>query len=877
MRFRTVAAFLWMPQLRMSAQPLADLWPLFVHMVACSFASCGLIDPYHPALTQHGQGVKLRALFAEALVNAGRSTAKPRAYAVLAAVFLMFLMVIGAAVNVSLMFVGSTPAMAQLFAHPLGDSSVDGYQRAADSFDMAVPPTGTAQGDYAIMLLDKVMRAGAAGKGVPLQNALRDVMVVYNSAMLIIASVIVFWLILSIVVDTARTGTVGGQRHNMVWAPIRIVFALGLLIPLGSAGFSSGQFMVMKLAEWGSNLGTNAWVAYVGGIVEGEQLVADYVPESATAYVKDLARIMVCSAAMNGQYIASGTDERMISIQRPTEMPNTYVREWRAPNGDSCGSMTLEHGLAYSEIATGSDGVSMAIQQFKTQMRAKYVATLLSAEPEVRKFACDFVATQAPYQVNERSMSDLAATPECMGKKNALLINPYDIKVDRLRDIVATVGAQIATDYNSGIAGLRNGKTGAALTDEMKMRGWAGMGAWYHRISQLNAAAAALTEAPVTVSGGNLYGMSSFHAADHARSVIKDFDGWWGASTLTAPAATIDPKSGKPSTTALQPATKQTGSEAILAGIMNAEPRNALNALVDATGITTTWVASLAAITGGANEKDVYPLAMLAWVGDNLAFTGVAINGIMLGLHAFMSLGSVQVFGVGINLTPLSNSYAFEVIPKIGMALIIAGMMLKFYIPLIPFVRVIFAVLTWIISVFEAVMLVPVAALAHLTTEGEGLAGQAKTAWILWLNILLRPVLTVIGFVGALLIFNAWVAFFSDNFLHSLAVGLPTKGFMGLLTCLSLAVVYVFVMYTAANTVFKLLDLIPNALMRWMGGQADTSFDNDNDRGVMLAAANLVTRAGGARAPKQPSDKKPPAEGAGLTSAASKKGGNDAT
>lgn len=869
MRTRSVLAFLFLPQFRMSTQPIAELWPLFVHMVASAFASVGLIPSHHAAIVQHGQGVRLRDILSAALIGAASSKTKPRAYAVLAAVFLMIFMVFGTAINVALLFIGSTPAAAQLFAHPMGDSSVDGYKRAADSFDMAMPPAGTAQGDYAIALLDKVLRAGAAGKGMPLQNALREVMVVYNSAMLVIASVIVFWLVLSIVVDTAKTGFVGGQRHNMVWAPMRIVFALALLIPLGSTGFSSGQFMVMKLAEWGSNLGTNAWVAYVDGVVQGEQLVADYVPESATAYVKDLARIMVCSAAMNGQYVIGGTSERMLSVQRPTDMPNTYVREWIAPNGDSCGSMTLEHGLSYSEKATGSDGVSMAIQQFKTRMRAQYVSALLAAEPEIRKFACEYVSTQAPYQLSEQAMGNLAETPECMGKRNKLLVGSYEIKAAQLQGIVEKIGQQVAADYNAGIADLRNGRTGAALTDEMRSRGWAGMGAWYHRISQLNAAAAALTEPPVTVSGGNLYGISSFAAADHARDVVKGFDVWWGTSTLTQPPATVNPKTGRPETTALQPATKQSGSQAVLAGIMNAEPKNAMNALVDATGITTTWVASLAAITGGSGEQDVYPLAMLAWIGDNLAFTGLTINGVMLGLHAFMSLGSIQVFGSGIDLTPLSNSYIFELVPKIGVAFIVAGMMLKFYIPLIPFVRVIFAVLTWLISVFEAVMLVPVAALAHLNTEGEGLAGQARTAWILWLNILLRPVLTVIGFIGALLIFNAWVSFFSDNFLHSLAVGLPTKGLLGLLTCLALALVYVFIMYTAANTVFKLLDLIPNALMRWIGGQADHSFDNDGDRTVLLAAANLISPPSARRGAKQPKDKPDtPTEGAGF-----KKGG----
>src|SRR5690606_7169678 len=114
------------------------------------------------------------------------------------------------------------------------------------------------------------------------------------TGILVVASVMLFWCILSVVVDTAKTGTIGGGRHNMVWAPIRIVFALGLLIPLGSTGYSSGQFMVMKLAEWGSNFGTNAWIAYARGVVSSENLVAHNGAYSPTDVVVAATRMWVC-------------------------------------------------------------------------------------------------------------------------------------------------------------------------------------------------------------------------------------------------------------------------------------------------------------------------------------------------------------------------------------------------------------------------------------------------------------------------------------------------------------------------------------------------------------------------------------------------------
>jgi conjugal transfer/type IV secretion protein DotA/TraY len=199
----------------------------------------------------------------------------------------------------------------------------------------------------------------------------------------------------------------------------------------------------------------------------------------------------------------------------------------------------------------------------------------------------------------------------------------------------------------------------------------------------------------------------------------------------------------------------------------------------------------------------------------------------------------------------LNNNIVFTLLSKLGYLMMAGGLLLKFYIPIIPFVRTAMAVLTWIISVFEAVVLVPVAALAHLSTTGEGLAGNAGHVWKLWLNILLRPVMTVIGFVGAMLVYNAFISYLHDSFIEAAAAGMPTQGFLGLFSGVALAMIYVFVMYSVANSVFKMLDLIPDALMRWIGGPApDRSFDSMDDKAVILGVTNMISGLPGGQAPK---------------------------
>src|SRR5690606_10233421 len=174
-----------------------------------------------------------------------------------------------------------------------------------------------------------------------------------------------------------------------------------------------------------------------------------------------------------------------------------------------------------------------------------------------------------------------------------------------------------------------------------------------------------------------------------------------------------------------------------------------------------------------------------------------------------------------------STSTLGTLIGMMAKGMFMGGVMIGVYLPILPLIRVAFAVLTWIISVFEAVVMVPIAALGHLSSEGEGIAGSsgARNAWILWLNVLMRPMLVVLGFVGAMLIFNAFALYFHVAFANGIELARNSLGGLSWITSVfTYSVVYVMTLYTACNTTFKLLDVIPDAMMRWMGGSPDKSF-----------------------------------------------------
>lgn len=860
---RSVAAFLWMPQFRLSFQHMSHLAPVFVRTLASIFAAAGLIAPNHPALLYGSPEVDGRRASFSALIGdvwfalrTQRSTVSQWGV-FLSVAFLLAMTFMACLTTIATVAFGiGGTAQAQLFSHPLpGDSSVDGHV-AYPPFDLKVPEIGTPQGDYGIMMLDKVVRAGAFGKGIPIQNALRDLMLTYNSAVLVVASVILFWIIINIVVDTAKTGQVGGGRHNMVWAPIRIVFALALLVPMGSAGFSSGQYMVMKIAEWGSNLGTNAWKDYVEGTLSASNIVADQGSASASELIKNYERIWVCQVSYNaGNQIANSTERmrRQESIGDALDGKSEY--NFVDDSNRSCGKLSYEDpNFGMNALRTGlraawigqMDPISVKLDTFKREMRQVYVDALITTfEPAIKKEACRFASTSVHFHHPE-NLAALQAQPECAGITLNANLTPDTIGYSEFVKINRDFGRQIEAELQTRISTLRNAFQDRSMMEMMTDRGWAGMGAWYHRISQINAVTASLTTPPVTVSANDFGPKLDSNVITNTMEILTSFDNWWVAYPISAgSAAQINPTTGAPAADSVD-SSSASDSSGIGAAIksMVTGGGSVMNSLLGIIINGPSFGAKVMSLMGGG--EDVYPLAQLTSIGDKVFGLGVTIQAVLLAIHLAMAVlstnASVLGIGGGLNLTPLAEAGFFDLIGSLGTVLMISGLMLKVYIPLIPFMRVIFSVLTWVISVFEAVVMVPIAALAHLSTEGDGLAGGAKNVWILWLNILLRPVLTVIGFVGALLVFNAFVSFFNDNFSKSLAAGLPSSANVldYIISVVASMVIYVFIIYTVANTVFKMLDVIPSAMMRWLGGSPDHSFDNNSDSDALLAASNFM-------------------------------------
>ena len=176
---------------------------------------------------------------------------------------------------------------------------------------------------------------------------------------------------------------------------------------------------------------------------------------------------------------------------------------------------------------------------------------------------------------------------------------------------------------------------------------------------------------------------------------------------------------------------------------------------------------------------------------------------------------------------------------------IIGGLFLTYILPIIPWMRVTFAVMGWIMAVFEAVVMVPILALSHLKTGGSGIVPPAiQRSYYLLLGILIRPIMIVFGYVAGILIFNALVLYVNLTIAEAVMTVSGEEGLSWMMRAIY-TVVYVVVVYALANSCFKLVDIFPNGAMRWIGGAQDQQYDDSSFmQGLVMQMSDKVGKLG---------------------------------
>ncbi|MCK5384076.1 MAG: DotA/TraY family protein [Alphaproteobacteria bacterium] len=360
---------------------------------------------------------------------------------------------------------------------------------------------------------------------------------------------------------------------------------------------------------------------------------------------------------------------------------------------------------------------------------------------------------------------------------------------------------------------------------EVKQRGWAGAALWYNQLAQLNGLYASAVQ---NVPRPFKYPMvmeevsKQHHEADGNSYYTQRFNPRLANGKL----AELPRPGDQYIAAALYSVYSFWNSSAVQETVFT---RKSNNPIID----TINMILGTNGIVDIVENRGTYPLAMLSSLGKNMV--DAALRNLWVGVVG-QGIGEIMDGFLG-GLAKVGSSFAF----RFGMIGLGIGFILYYVLPVLPFIYFFFAFSGWIKSIFEAVVAMPLWALAHMNIEGEGLPGPwASNGYFLLFEIFLRPILIIAGFVFSISIFTALVNALHDTYhvVVMVATGYNIQGeinntnagalsnftstdpmaFMrGPIDEMFYSIIYVIMVYMIGLSCFKLVDTIPNNIMRWMG------------------------------------------------------------
>jgi conjugal transfer/type IV secretion protein DotA/TraY len=776
--------------------------------------------------------------------------------------------------------------------------------------------------DVAFMLLDRVFgienmfnsRVTEENWPYPYHAGLHTLFATYSTALLVVAILILTYFITTILAETVRDGTAFGKRFNKVWAVIRLVAAVGLLVPINS-GLNAGQFIVMVAAKWGSNFATNGMGYYYETVTENgetpwgpvEDLVAVPSPPDPTNLLHFMLVARACQFAtqsevrfenpngqsvrnpINGYLLAMGEKTIRADLVGPlqgnlgggfgwggsilTEQAykdmiqdvnaeslifvfgskategNNYLgggdMEMYAETGNVhpfCGVMSFpiisslkrDENAPYNEAALPpftNEPVEPAA--FELQWKLLEITFQMWQDTEIINAAAA-IADNAMKTEHEcpdwhlpSGVCDPGEVPN-IAELRAVKVDEYKEKMDE------AIKEAIANNADS----LKY--CGPPDDPYYEKYGWAGAAICYNSIPALNGV---ITSAGTTLPDINHWPRIM---EDVAKKRARD-------SASLAPNERFDIRvSGDDgpiyilSEDSEQGQVAMAGNAAYIAWLEADDSRTSGGGVIDIINMIfgTQGVFDMLA----PENRDKHPMALLASAGRGLVeatIRNLGAGAVGIGLSLFVDTG-----GIG----NIISSFMMN----IARITIVAGFVLFYLVPLLPFMYYFFAVGAWIKALFEAMVGVPLWALAHIRIDGDGLPGSAAmNGYLLILEIFLRPILIFFGLLASAVIFYAMVKILNE--LWSLVVYnvagfdedktiendfMDIEFWRGPVDEFFFTIIYVIIVYMMAMSSFKLIDMIPNFMLRWLGQSVEAFGETIGDPTARMSQQATVGFSG---------------------------------
>lgn len=701
-------------------------------------------------------------------------------------------------------------------------------------------------------------------------SPLTQVVKVLNSAILFLGGVFMAYTIIAGTMSTAHDGEMLGKKWSSLWLPIRTTLGAAAVMPVIGGGWCAAQAAVVWLATLGIGIANVMWSAYA----TPQNMLSDsiYSPPSMNHQVyqtyKNMLLSNVCveayranSSQILGQAMPWAAAALAINPTAQDAIPFTFSANGTSMSGiwygssaefaannaaqamstttiiplsvtPTCGSIIFPAAIpqvaaAQGGAAAGNDGGQWSSATGNTllnmpavaaQILPTQLAAINGAQAQLRTLAKSIVAgggDPASDAVLSQQVSSILSS----------LVAQYS----------SSVGAQAKAVYSSAV--------NPNYIATMNKDGWVTAGAFYMEIAR---AQDQLTDAVTTLpTTSNSWSVKLQAAAEDAANG-KTSGFWTRIWNLVTPDKVIQ-NMGR--------AMKMANSAEAQASGGVASITNASNANSSDDSMSGSWTDRFVSAFTSSRTSD-------GWFSGNNNDAGTGLN--QNPIISAKNLGNQMInwawtsFGVmaGIGLFTIGGAGAgtFTIIAGpftlLFGTLLVGGASMAFYLPMLPFILWIGVVLGWAVLLIEAVIAAPLWAVVHMAPDGDGVVGRGGQGYMLILSLTLRPALMIMGLVAAISLMRPLGYLINSTFGGAFAIS-RGPGMGGLTAMVAGCAIYAGVMITVVNRVFSLIHVVPDRLLRWIGGGGQGELGQEahamdqGSAGKMVAATGAINQISG--------------------------------
>jgi conjugal transfer/type IV secretion protein DotA/TraY len=639
-------------------------------------------------------------------------------------------------------------------------------------------------------------------------SPLTSIVKIFNGAVLFLGGVFMAYTIIAGTMATAHDGEMLGRKWSSLWLPIRTTLGAAAVMPVIGGGWCAAQAVVVWLATLGIGIANAMWGAYISnGNMLGEAL---YSPPNMSGTAHKVFENML----MSNICVAAFQADNNQALQQQPASANLL-----GSGNDNYGVQTLSGTQGTQTLAYGTGYEAMTTSSTCGRINFPAVDTTATAAPS------DPTGGTGAGQWSSYTGRSLLNMPEVNSKllpqQNAAIMNAQGtlwalaVKIvqadgdgtdEALQNEVNTTLDSLTQTYsNTSIANAKAAYQGAvnqSYLTTMAQDGWVTAGAFYMEIAR---AQDQLTEAVTTVPTASASWSGALQSAAEAGK-----QGWWDSMFNSVPENVISSMSRGLKMTR----TSHNASSGGVASITDAE--NAQEGMEG--GLANRFVAAFTSshtkegwFSGENNDEGTglnqNPIISAKNLGSQMINWAWSAFAIMAGIGLF-TLGGAGVGAFTIIAGPFTMIFS---------TLIVGGSTLAFYLPMLPFILWMGVVLGWAVLLVEAVIAAPLWAVVHMAPDADGVVGRGGQGYMLVLSLTLRPALMVVGLVAAISLMRPLGFLINSTFGGAFAIS-RGPSFGGLTAMVAGCAIYSGLMVSVVNRVFALIHVVPDRLLRWIGG-----------------------------------------------------------